>query len=371
MPVSNASFSFVPTPSAEAVSPLAGFLPTQPAINPEDLGKIDAVLLSHDHHEDNLDHAGRALLPHAKSVITTSAGAKRLKGNAIGLRTWQSTIIESEDIQIKVTAAPSHHGTWGSHIIVGETTGFILEWAGQKHGALYISGDTVWFNGLREIGKRFKIGTAILHIGGARFPITGLARFTLNAKEAVRVIHALEPHMAIPIHYEGWKHFKETGADASRVFEASEIKEKIQWLQIKHGLGHGQAGTIVKMMYEGLDDYDEGELMKQHFSNGKEYLKPVYDKIMSNLKKYGTVRVSVNKTYLSLVNSQQFALVKSTKDGLVIGVPGAAVKATHNKEFKPTKNLGSDKITHKITLVDEGDLNEGVMRVLKVSYHKF
>ena len=148
-------------------------------------------------------------------------------------------------------------------------------------------------------------------------------------------------------------------------------KEKIQWLQIKHGLGHGQAGAIVKMMYEGLDDYDEGELMKQHFSNGKEYLKPIYDKIMANLKKYGTVKVSVNKTYLSLVNSQQFALVKSTKDGLVIGVPASAVKAAKNKEFRPTKNLGSDKITHKITLVDEGDVNDGVMRVLKTSYHKF
>ena len=205
---------------------------TEPAIKAEDIGKIDAVLLSHDHHEDNLDRAGRALLPLAKNVITTSAGAKRLKGNAIGLRAWQSTTIEADDLKIKITAAPAHHGTLGSHIIVGETTGFILEWAGQKHGALYISGDTVWFNGLSEIAQRFKVGTAILHIGGARFPILGLARFTLNAREAVRVVHALNPRMVIPIHYEGWKHFKETGADARKVFEASGIKDKIQWLPL-------------------------------------------------------------------------------------------------------------------------------------------
>ena len=115
-------------------------------------------------------------------------------------------------------------------------------------------------------------------------------------------------------------------------------KQKVQWLQIKHGLGSGQAGTIVKMMYEGLDDYDEDELMKQHFNNGKEYLKPLYDKIITSLKKQGHVKISVNKTYLSLSNSQQFALIKSTKDGLVIGVPAAAVKAVKNKEFKPTKN---------------------------------
>lgn len=51
---------------------------TSPAIEPGDIGKIDAVLLSHDQHEDNLDQAGRALLPSAGKVITTSTAAKRL-----------------------------------------------------------------------------------------------------------------------------------------------------------------------------------------------------------------------------------------------------------------------------------------------------
>ena len=205
---------------------------TEPSIAVKDLGNIDAILLSHDHHEDNLDRAGRTLLPLAKKVITTSAGAKRLKGNAIGLRAWQSTTLEADAIKIKITAAPAHHGTVGSHLVVGETTGFILEWAGQKHGALYISGDTVWFNGLCEIGQRFKIGTAILHIGGARFPILGPLRFTLNAREAVHLVHALEPRTVIPIHYEGWKHFQETGAAAAKIFEASGIKDKILWLPL-------------------------------------------------------------------------------------------------------------------------------------------
>ena len=205
---------------------------TDPAIQPEALGRIDAVLLSHDHHEDNLDRAGRALLPLAEKVVTTSAGAKRLGHNAIGLKTWQNTTLEAGNIQIKITAAPARHGSLGSHIIVGETTGFVLEWAGQKHGALYISGDTVWFNGLSEIGQRFKIGTAILHIGAAGFPITGPVRFTFNAREAARVIEALKPRTVIPIHYEGWKHFKEPKADAEKIFAELNIQENIQWLPL-------------------------------------------------------------------------------------------------------------------------------------------
>ncbi|HUG33892.1 MAG TPA: MBL fold metallo-hydrolase [Anaerolineales bacterium] len=124
---------------------------TDPSIKPEAIGRIDAVLLSHDQHEDNLDRAGRALLPKVRQVITTQAGAKRLGGNALGLKTWQGTTLASNGFQIKVTALPAHHGSLGSHLIVGKTTGFLLEWNGQQNGALYISGDTVWFNGIHEI----------------------------------------------------------------------------------------------------------------------------------------------------------------------------------------------------------------------------
>jgi L-ascorbate metabolism protein UlaG (beta-lactamase superfamily) len=205
---------------------------TPPAIKPEDIGKVDAVLLSHDHHEDNLDRSGRAFLSNAKQILTTVAGAKRLGGQAVGLTSWHSTTIRSDDLEIKVTAVPARHGSLGSHLIVGETTGFVLEWPGQKHGVLYISGDSVWFRGLREIAKRFQIGTAILHIGKAGFLSTGPVWFTFSAKEAVRVVKALHPQTVIPIHYEGWKHFREPRALAEKEFLAAGIQDKVQWLPL-------------------------------------------------------------------------------------------------------------------------------------------
>jgi L-ascorbate metabolism protein UlaG (beta-lactamase superfamily) len=205
---------------------------TPPAMRPEDIGEVDAVLLSHDHHEDNLDHAGRAFLPHAAQVLTTTAGAKRLGRHAVGLTSWQSTTLKSDDLEIKVTAVPARHGSLGSHLIVGETTGFVLEWPGQKQGALYISGDSVWFNGIPEIAKRFRISTAILHIGKAGFLMTGPIWFTFSAKQAVRVVKALKPQRVIPIHYEGWKHFREPRAQAEKEFLVAGILDKVQWLPL-------------------------------------------------------------------------------------------------------------------------------------------
>jgi L-ascorbate metabolism protein UlaG (beta-lactamase superfamily) len=202
-----------------------------PAIDPDALGRIDAVLLSHDHHDDNLDPAGRAMLPSAGQVITTPSGARRLGGNAAGLAPWASaTLTTPEGLAVRVTATPCRHGPPLSRPLVGEVVGFVLEWEGQSGGALWISGDTVYFNGIAEVGRRFEIGTALIHLGGVRFPITGPARYTMNAAEAARVARELDLKTLLPIHYEGWKHFRQGRGDVERVFADEGIADRVRWL---------------------------------------------------------------------------------------------------------------------------------------------
>jgi L-ascorbate metabolism protein UlaG (beta-lactamase superfamily) len=188
------------------------------------LGQLDAVLLSHDHHADNLDDAGRALLPGAGKVLTTVSGARRLGGNALGLQPWQSTTVGP----VKVTATPARHGPPLSGPIVGDVVGFVLEWPGQKNGALYISGDTVRFAGVDEVAKRFRIGTAILHIGGVAFPISGPLRYTFNGQEAADVAELLGARTVVPIHYEGWTHFREKRDQTQQAL--SRLGDRVRWL---------------------------------------------------------------------------------------------------------------------------------------------
>jgi L-ascorbate metabolism protein UlaG (beta-lactamase superfamily) len=206
---------------------------TGPAIAAADLGPIDAVLLSHDHHDDNLDPAGRALLPSAGLVITTVPGAKRLGGGARGLAPWGATRLDAPGRpSIEVTATPCRHGPPLSRPIVGDVIGFALSWDGQEHGVLWISGDTVLYDGVREVADRLQVDTALLHLGGVQFPITGPLHYTMTATQAVELSQLVQPRTIIPIHYEGWKHFREGREEIEREFAKapSELRDRIRWL---------------------------------------------------------------------------------------------------------------------------------------------
>ena len=210
-----------------------------PAIAAGELGPIDAILLTHDHHADNLDDAGRALLPVADVVVTTVAGAARLGGNARGLEPWGVTRLEAPDRpSIDITATPCRHGPPASHFIVGDVVGFALRWDGQEHGELWISGDTVLYDGVREVADRLQIGTAVLHLGGVRFPVTGPVRYTMTAQDAVEVCRLVRPATAIPVHYEGWSHFRQDRAAIERVLADApeDIRRCIRWVPIGIGV---------------------------------------------------------------------------------------------------------------------------------------
>jgi L-ascorbate metabolism protein UlaG (beta-lactamase superfamily) len=201
------------------------------AIERSALGRVDAALITHAQHADNLDTSGRALLEEVNRVVTSRASARLLGDRAEGLREWQSTeIVGSAGERIRVTATPARHGPPASLPFVGKVIGFLLEWQGQDHGALYISGDTVWFRGIAEIARRHRVSLAILHLGEARLPITGPFRLTMNGRQAAHAAEVLGARTVVPVHYDGWTHFREPKSDAHRAFEEAAISDKVHWL---------------------------------------------------------------------------------------------------------------------------------------------
>src|SRR5262249_20788966 len=99
----------------------------RPALTVQQVGPVDAVLLSHDQHSDNLDNAGRAFVSEAPRVLTTVAGAKRLAGRSEGLLPWETrTLTKPDGSTLQVTATPARHGPAGIEPFSGDVIGFVL-----------------------------------------------------------------------------------------------------------------------------------------------------------------------------------------------------------------------------------------------------
>jgi len=163
-------------------------------------------------------------------VVTTTSGARRL-GRGRGLTPWATTHLEAPGRPpIEITATPCRHGPPLSRPITGDVIGFALRWDGQDHGALWISGDTVLYDGVREVAQRVEVDLAVLHLGGVRFPVTGPLRYTMTAADAVELCRLVRPRTVVPVHYEGWQHFRQ---DHAAFAAAPDVR--VRWLPL--GIG--------------------------------------------------------------------------------------------------------------------------------------
>jgi L-ascorbate metabolism protein UlaG (beta-lactamase superfamily) len=116
---------------------------------------------------------------------------------------------------------------------VGDVIGFAVREPDEERTALWVTGDTVLYGELRELAERMSVDVAVVHLGGVRFPITGPLRYTLTAREAAELCELLEPRVAIPIHYEGWSHFRQGREAAEREFAGApaRVRNAIRWLE--------------------------------------------------------------------------------------------------------------------------------------------
>lgn len=195
---------------------------TGPAMSVAKVGKVDAVLLTHDTHADNLDNTGRELASKAGVIVTTRAAAGRLPG-AIGLQRWHTTTLTGVDgVPVTIMATPARHAAWGAHWFAGPVTGFLV--TAPKRSAVYITGDNVSRRAIARVATRAVIDVAILHAGAPKFHASGPIRFCMSAKQAARAAQTLRARRLIVVHAEGWGHFSETEADVDAAFSTPALR---------------------------------------------------------------------------------------------------------------------------------------------------
>jgi L-ascorbate metabolism protein UlaG (beta-lactamase superfamily) len=186
-----------------------------PGIPRTEIGPIDAVLLSHHGHRDNLDYEGLELIATGIPTLSTPDAASDLfGGSVIGLDSWETHEIDG----IVITAVPALHGPPGSERLTGEVTGFVLEAADEP--TVYVSGDNASLPLVQQIADRFPaIDIALLFAGAARVPRIAGA-LTLTSEDAAKAAAILGASRVVGLHTEDWEHFSESRAQLEAAFDA-------------------------------------------------------------------------------------------------------------------------------------------------------
>jgi L-ascorbate metabolism protein UlaG (beta-lactamase superfamily) len=189
-----------------------------PALQPGDIGPLDAVLLSHDQHPDNFDGAGRAFLASAPLVLSTRSAADRVAG-VTALPNWT----DAEVAGLRVTGVPAQHGPDGTEHLVGEVTGFVL------HGPqrVYVSGDNASLDVVREVARRAgPVDVAVLFAGGARTPLVD-GFLTLPSDAAAEAARILDARQVVVLHVEHWAHFTQGPESVREEFATAGLADRL------------------------------------------------------------------------------------------------------------------------------------------------
>lgn len=179
-----------------------------PGLRSEDLPNIDVVVVTHN-HRDHMDAPTLARLgpepvyvvPHGLAPWFQRAGLPR----TVEMAWWETREVEG----FAITFVPSQH--WSRRGLLDQNAslwgGYVIEREGIR---VYHSGDTAWFDGFAEIGRRTgPIHAAMLPIG-AYEPRWFMRTQHIDPGQAVRAFQALGAERFFAMH---WGTFKLTDED--------------------------------------------------------------------------------------------------------------------------------------------------------------
>ena len=170
------------------------------ALNLEEMPKPDHVLISHGHY-DHLDLPSLKALAGDTHIITPLGYGQIIEELAPRAATRLDWLEDFSQGQLRITLLPCHHWTmrnplvganrslWGSYLI-----------RSASGPTIYLSGDTAYFEGFRELGEMYDIDLAILNVG-AYEPRWFMQGSHMNPAEAVRAFQDLGARHLLVVHW--------------------------------------------------------------------------------------------------------------------------------------------------------------------------
>ena len=228
---------------------------TNPAMEINQLPPLDLVLLSH-FHGDHFDQVAIRELDKLLPIVSNSHAVDELSirgfTNTKKLDTWENITFtkkdnNNNDVELQITAMPGRHGPFPVAMFLPKVMGSILDFKikGYRNDSnsnnnshnnnqlfrIYITGDTMVFDDIKEIPKRYpNVDLALLHLGGTT--IMGIM-LTMDAKEGLEMFNIINPKKVIPIHYNDYDVFKSPIEDFQAKVKEAGIEDHVFYL--KHG----------------------------------------------------------------------------------------------------------------------------------------
>ena len=206
-----------------------------PAIDFDDVPPIDAVLLSH-FHADHFDRIAQERLDRSTTIITTPEAAEQLGDLGFEavqpLETWATSELTGSRASCLIRAMPGQHAPSLLSVALPEVMGSVLEFQRLDEASstlrMYISGDTIMYEGLRAIPEREPvIDVAFLHLGGTR--VLGMT-VTMDADQGVELLETLRPRLAVPIHYDDYEAFKSPLSDFRKAVAQAGLDDLVRYV---------------------------------------------------------------------------------------------------------------------------------------------
>lgn len=168
----------------------------EPGIPLAELPALEVVLVSHGHF-DHLDLPTHRRLPKEAAVVCAAGLADLLRPcgyrEVVELKWGDRLTLRG----ITITAVPVKH--WGTRALLFDErgyTGFVIE---STAGTVFFPGDTAYFDGFREYGRRYDIDVALLPIGA--YSPAAFRRVHMNPADALQAFADLRARYMVPIHW--------------------------------------------------------------------------------------------------------------------------------------------------------------------------
>jgi L-ascorbate metabolism protein UlaG (beta-lactamase superfamily) len=207
---------------------------TDPAVPIDALPPLDLVVLSH-LHEDHWDRTAEAWLARSLPVATTPHAATALHERgfvwAQPLGPWDILDCAKGAARLTVTATPGRHGPRLLSRLLPPVMGSLLEFEtvdGRPLLRLYVTGDTLLHDGIREIRARCAdIDIALLHLGGERALGVPLS---MDGAQGAALLRIVQPRLAIPIHYDDFEMFTSPLSDFQAAVSETGFSDRVHYL---------------------------------------------------------------------------------------------------------------------------------------------